>query len=177
MASRGSVIPLFVQQVRGGQPITITDPQMTRFMMSLDEAVNLVIFAFGQGENGDVFVQKAPAVTIRDLAQAIVELMDVPDHPIKVIGTRHGEKRYETLVSREEMLIRQDLGNYFRIPPDLRDLNYGLFFEDGEPRISETMDYNSDNTRRLSVEEMKKELCKLEFMQKVLRGETPDEDQ
>ncbi len=171
MASRGSVIPLFANQIRAGQPITITDAGMTRFMMTLDNAVNLVLFAFEHGNPGEIFVQKAPAATIDTLAKALTQLMGVPDHPINVIGTRHGEKLFESLLSREEMVEAIDLEGYYRIPPDLRDLNYGKFFEQGEVRISQAVEYNSHNTTRLDVEGMKALLMKLRFMQAVVRGE------
>ncbi|KQY84846.1 polysaccharide biosynthesis protein [Brevundimonas sp. Root1423] len=154
MASRGSVIPLFVEQVRAGRPITITDPNMTRFMMSLDDAVDLVLYAFDQGTNGDMFVQKAPGATVEVLARALLSVLGRPDHPIEIIGTRHGEKLYEALLSREEMASAEDLGGYFRVPPDLRDLNYSKFVEQGEARISEANDYNSHNTERLDVDAM-----------------------
>lgn len=156
MGSRGSVIPLFARQVREGRAMTVTDPQMTRFMMSLREAVELVLFAFAEGAPGDIFVQKAPAATIDTLARAIARCMDAPDHPIEVIGTRHGEKRFESLLSREEMACALDLGNYFRVPPDLRDLNYGKFVEEGEIKISRASEYNSDNTVRLDLATMEK---------------------
>ncbi len=171
MASRGSVIPLFVDQVLTGKPISITDPAMTRFMMTLDDAVDLVLYAFEHGSNGDIFVQKAPAATIEVLAKALTQLMNKPDHEIRIIGTRHGEKLYEALLSREERVAAQDLGDYFRIPPDLRDLNYGKFVEQGEVQISEAVDYNSHNTTRLDVESMKALLLKLPFMQAIARGE------
>jgi UDP-N-acetylglucosamine 4,6-dehydratase len=171
MASRGSVIPLFVEQIRAGQPITITDPHMTRFMMTLDDAVDLVLYAFEHGKPGEIFIQKAPAATIETLAQALTKLMGKPDHEIRVIGTRHGEKLYEALLSREEMVAAQDLGDYYRVPPDLRDLNYGKFVEQGEVRISEAVDYNSHNTTRLDVEGMQALLMKLPFMQALTRGE------
>jgi UDP-glucose 4-epimerase len=171
MASRGSVIPLFVEQVLAGNPISITDPAMTRFMMTLEDAVDLVLYAFEHGSNGDIFVQKAPAATIEVLAQAMLQLMGKQDHEIRVIGTRHGEKLYEALLSREEMVAAQDLGGYFRIPPDLRDLNYGKFVDQGEVRISEAVDYNSHNTTRLDAEAMKALLLKLPFMQAIARGE------
>lgn len=171
MASRGSVIPLFVGQIRKALPITITDPAMTRFMMTLDDAVDLVLYAFEHGNNGDIFVQKAPAATVETLARAVCELMGEPKHPIEVIGTRHGEKLYEALLSREEMVAAQDLGEYYRIPPDLRDLNYGKFVEQGEARISESEDYHSHNTTRLDVAGMKQLLQKLTFMQSIVRGE------
>ncbi|EEX51187.1 UDP-glucose 4-epimerase [Pasteurella multocida] len=171
MASRGSVIPLFVDQIRQGQPFTITDPEMTRFMMTLEDAVDLVLYAFENGQNGDVFVQKAPAATIGILAQAITELLSVPNHPISIIGTRHGEKAFEALLSREEMVKAIDQGNYFRIPADQRSLNYSKYVEKGEPKISEVTDYNSHNTYRLNLEEMKQLLLKLEFIRKMIEGE------
>jgi UDP-glucose 4-epimerase len=171
MASRGSVIPLFVDQIRAGQALTITDPAMTRFMMTLDDAVDLVLYAFEHGNPGDIFVQRAPAATIETLTQALTGLMGVPKHEVRVIGTRHGEKLYEALLSREEMVAAQDLGNYFRVPPDLRDLNYGKFVEQGEQKISQSEDYNSHNTTRLDVAGMKALLRKLDFMQRIARGE------
>jgi UDP-N-acetylglucosamine 4,6-dehydratase/5-epimerase len=171
MASRGSVIPLFVDQIRAGNPITITDPSMTRFMMTLDDAVDLVLYAFEHGKPGEIFVQKAPAATIETLAKALTELMGVPNHEIRIIGTRHGEKLYEALLSREEMVAARDLGGYYCVPPDLRDLNYGKFVEQGEVRISEAVDYNSHNTTRLDVNGMRTLLLKLPFMQAVTRGE------
>lgn len=171
MASRGSVIPLFANQIRSGQPITITDPNMTRFMMSLDDAVDLVLYAFEHGNPGDIFVQKAPAATIETLAKALRGLLDVTDHPINVIGTRHGEKLYEALLSREEMVAAEDLGNYYRVPPDLRDLNYGKFVEHGEVEISEATDYNSHNTTRLDVDGMQAMLMKLRFIQALVKGQ------
>jgi UDP-N-acetylglucosamine 4,6-dehydratase/5-epimerase len=171
MASRGSVIPLFVEQVLAGKPITITDPEMTRFMMTLDDAVTLVMYAFVHGGNGDIFVQKAPAATVHTLAQAVLHLMDKPRHDIRVIGTRHGEKLYEALLSREERAAADDLEGYFRVPPDGRDLNYGKFVEQGETRISTSEDYNSHNTERLDLEGMKRLLLKLDFMQRIARGD------
>lgn len=174
MASRGSVIPLFVEQVRAGKAITITDPSMTRFMMTLDDAVDLVLYAFEHGNNGDIFVQKAPAATVQVLAQAILELMGRPDHPVNEIGTRHGEKLYEALLGREEMACAEDLGSYYRVPPDARDLNYAKFVEEGECRITQSThgeDYNSHNTTRLDVAGMKALLLKLDFMQRIVRGE------
>jgi UDP-N-acetylglucosamine 4,6-dehydratase/5-epimerase len=170
MASRGSVIPLFVEQLLSSRPITITDPKMTRFMMTLDEAVELVLYAFEHAANGDIFVQKAPAATIETLVKALLELLKRPAHPQNVIGTRHGEKAYETLLSREEMAAAEDRGAYFRIPPDLRDLNYGKFVEEGERRITESTDYNSDNTERLDVENMKRLLLKLHFIREHVAG-------
>jgi UDP-N-acetylglucosamine 4,6-dehydratase len=171
MASRGSVIPLFVDQIRTGRGLTITDPAMTRFMMTLDDAVDLVLYAFENGSPGDIFVQKAPAATIETLTLALAELMGASGHPVNVIGTRHGEKLYEALLSREEMVAAQDLKGYFRVPPDLRDLNYGKFTDQGEIRISEAADYNSHNTSRLDVKGMKDLLLKLKFMQAIKRGE------
>ncbi|PIT73902.1 polysaccharide biosynthesis protein [Limnohabitans sp. G3-2] len=171
MASRGSVIPLFVDQIRAAQPITITDPSMTRFMMTLDDAVDLVLYAFEHGQPGEIFVQKAPAATIDVLTQALTGLLGKPDHEVRVIGTRHGEKLYEALLSREEMAAAEDLGGYYRVPPDLRDLNYGKFVEQGEIKISEATDYNSHNTTRLDVEGMQSLLLKLRFMQAIVRGE------
>jgi UDP-glucose 4-epimerase len=170
MASRGSVIPLFAEQIKAGKPITITDPDMTRFMMTLEDAVELVMYAFENAENGDIFVQKAPAATVQVLAKAMVELLGVPNHAINVIGTRHGEKLFETLLSREEMASSKDQGNYYRIIPDLRDLNYGKFVEQGELKISQAQDYNSYNTHRLNVDEMKKLLLKLDFIRSIQKG-------
>lgn len=171
MASRGSVIPLFTNQIRTGQDITITDPQMTRFMMTLDDAVDLVLYAFEHGNPGEIFVQKAPAATIEVLAKALTGLLGAPEHPINVIGTRHGEKLYEALLSREEMVAAEDLGGYYRVPPDLRDLNYGKFVEQGEVKISEATDYNSHNTTRLDVDGMRALLMKLRFIQALVKGE------
>lgn len=177
MSSRGSVIPLFVDQIRERTPLTITDPAMTRFMMTLDDAVDLVIYAFEHGNSGDIFVQKAPAATIETLARALTSVMGAPNHPIDVIGTRHGEKLYEALLSREEMVAADDLGGYFRVPPDLRDLNYGKFVEQGETRISEGVDYNSHNTTRLDVDGMKALLMKLRFIQAIKNGEQADPEE
>ncbi len=171
MASRGSVIPLFVDQVLAGRPITITDPNMTRFMMTLDDAVDLVLYAFAHGQNGDIFVQKAPAATIRVLAEAILDLMGRPGHEIRELGTRHGEKLYESLLTREELACAEDLDNYYRIPPDGRDLNYEKFVEQGERNPKLGTDYNSHNTHRLGHEEMKQLLLKLDFMRRITRGE------
>lgn len=171
MASRGSVIPLFTNQIRAGQPITITDPNMTRFMMTLDDAVDLVLYAFEHGNSGEIFVQKAPAATIETLAKALTGLLGAPSHPINVIGTRHGEKLFEVLLSREEMVAAQDLGGYFRVPPDLRDLNYGKYVEHGEVKISEAVEYNSHNTTRLDLCSMQALLMKLRFVQAMVRGE------
>lgn len=177
MASRGSVIPLFIDQIRAGKALSITDPSMTRFMMTLADAVDLVLYAFEHGNNGDLFVQKAPAATVETLARALTALMGVPDHPIQVIGTRHGEKLYEALLSREEMACSEDRGEYFRVPPDLRDLNYSKYVEQGEEKISTMADYNSHNTDRLDVEGMQTLLLKLDFMRAIKRGEhaTPEE--
>ena len=171
MASRGSVIPLFVDQVRAGQPITITDPAMTRFMMTLDDAVDLVLYAFKHGKPGEIFVQKSPAATIETLVQAVTSLLGVPNHEIQVLGTRHGEKLFEALLSREEMVGAQDLGDYYRVPPDLRDLNYRKFVDQGETKISEALDYNSHNTDRLDIDSLKALLMKLQFIQAITRGE------
>ena len=176
MASRGSVIPLFIEQIRSGQPITITDPNMTRFMMSLAEAVDLVLYAFKHGASGDMFVQKAPAATVENLAKALTEIMGKPNYPINVIGTRHGEKLFEALLCREEVACAEDLGGYYRVPPDLRDLNYGKFVEQGERRISEANDYNSHNTTRLDVDGMKELLRKLEFIQGIEQGQFANPD-
>ncbi|CAO3310395.1 UDP-glucose 4-epimerase [Pseudomonas sp. P14-2025] len=171
MASRGSVIPLFIDQIRAGKALTLTDPNMTRFMMTLADAVDLVLYAFEHGNNGDLFVQKAPAATVETLAKALTEMLGKPEHPIQVIGTRHGEKLYEALLSREEMACAEDMGDYFRVPPDLRDLNYAKFVEEGEAKISRAEDYNSHNTERLDVGGMQRLLLKLEFMQAIQRGE------
>jgi UDP-N-acetylglucosamine 4,6-dehydratase/5-epimerase len=167
MASRGSVIPLFLDQIRAGSPITITDPNMTRFMMTLEDAVDLVLYAFEYGNSGEIFVQKAPAATIETLAKALTQLVSKPDYPIQIIGTRHGEKLFEALLSREEMAAAQDLGSYYRVPPDQRDLNYGKFVEQGEDKISNACDYNSHNTTRLDVAGMKNLLMKLKNIQAI----------
>ena len=167
MASRGSVIPLFVSQLKDGKELTVTDPNMTRFLMSLDDSVDLVLHAYEHGRQGDIFVQKAPASTIGDLAQALKELLKL-DNPIKIIGTRHGEKLYESLVSREEMARAQDMAAYYCIPADNRDLNYAKYFNDGEERISVLDDYTSHNTERLSVEQVKSLLLKLDYIQEEL---------
>jgi len=154
VGSRGSVVPLFFDQVKNGNPITITDPNMTRFMMTLDDAVELVLYAFEHARNGDIFVQKAPAATVRNIADAILEIANVPEHEINVIGTRHGEKLYETLLSREEVVLSEDMGRYFRIPPDLRDLNYNKFTDTGRKKISVATDYNSHNTDRMTHKDL-----------------------
>jgi UDP-glucose 4-epimerase len=171
MASRGSVIPLFVEQIRADKPLTITDPNMTRFMMTLSDAVDLVLYAFEHGNNGDIFVQKAPGATVETLARALTELVGKPEHQINIIGTRHGEKLFEALLSREEMVCAEDHGDYYRIPPDLRDLNYGKFVEEGKEEITITEDYNSHNTKRLDVTGMQELLMKLTFMPAIKRGE------
>tara|TARA_B100001113_G_C20787456_1_gene482316 strand:- start:100 stop:651 length:552 start_codon:yes stop_codon:yes gene_type:complete len=170
MASRGSVIPLFIDQIQKGLPITITDPNMTRFMMSLDQAVDLVLFAFENGESGDIFVQKAPAATIELLAETLTEIFKKPDHLIKVIGTRHGEKLYETLLTKEEMVKAIDMKNYFRIPSDKRDLNYNKYFEDGEEIISQAEEYHSHNTKRLNKAELKELLMDLREIQDDIKA-------
>ena len=168
MASRGSVIPLWIEQIKTGNPITITDPKMTRFMMTLENAVDLVFYAFENGQNGDLFVQKAPAATLTVLATALKELYKA-DNEVKIIGTRHGEKLYETLVTREEMFKSEDMGNYFRIPADSRDLNYDKYFIEGEEDISKVEDYHSHNTHQLDVEEMKELLLKLDIVKEDLK--------
>ncbi len=167
MASRGSVIPLFIQQIKEGNALTITDPNMTRFLMSLDDAVDLVLYAYRHGQQGDTFVQKAPASTIGDLARALLELFEA-DGEIKVIGTRHGEKLHETLLTREEMAHAQDLGGYYRIPADNRDLNYNKYFVEGEKEHSLAEDYNSNNTDRLAISQIKEKLLGLEQVRKEL---------
>lgn len=170
MASRGSVIPLFVDQILQGKPLTVTEPSMTRFMMTLDDAVNLVLYAFEHGNSGDTFVQKAPAATVGTLCTALLQLMGKPlDKPV-ILGTRHGEKHHEVLLSREEKVAAQDLGEYFRVQPDRRDLNYSKYVEEGEPQIAMHEDYNSENTHRLDVEEMKALLLKLPFIRAALEG-------
>jgi UDP-N-acetylglucosamine 4,6-dehydratase len=171
MASRGSVIPLFVEQIRGGEPITITDPGMTRFMMSLDDAVDLVLYAFENSEPGELFVQKASAATIETLAEATKRVFSA-DNPIRVIGTRHGEKRYETLLTREEMSRAVDRGSYYCVEADIRDLNYNQFFSEGESRLADLEDYHSHNVRRLNVEEMAELLLKLPYIQQELDKDT-----
>ena len=176
MASRGSVIPLFVDQIRRGKSLTITDPNMTRFMMTLDDAVDWVLDAVEHGENGDIFVQKAPAATIEVLAQSLTQLLNVPEHPIVIMGTRHGEKAYEALLSREEMAVAFDQGNYFRVPADQRDLNYAKYVENGDLKITQVEDYNSHNTERLDVEGMKKLLLKLEFVRALTQGQYIDSE-
>ncbi len=167
MASRGSVIPLFIKQIKEGKPLTVTDPNMTRFLMSIDDAVDLVLYAYTNGRQGDTFVQKSPAATVGDLALAIRELFNA-DNEIKIIGTRHGEKLYETLLTREEMAHAEDLGGYYRIPVDDRDLNYNKYFFEGQEKVSESEDYNSHNTERLSVEQIKEKLLTLELVRQEL---------
>ena len=169
MASRGSVIPLFIDQVRNGKPITITDPNMTRFMMSLDQALDLVLFAFENGKNGDIFVQKSPAVTIEILVNTIKNVLGVPDYKVKTIGTRHGEKLYETLLTKEEMVKAIDMGKYYGIPADTKDLNYTKFFEEGEEVITEAGEYHSHNTHRLNEEELTELLLNLREIQDDLK--------
>ena len=171
MASRGSVIPLFVDQLRGGRSLTVTDPEMTRFMMTLDDAVDLVLYAFSNGSPGDIFVQTAPAATIATLIEALKQLLNTPDAAVQIIGTRHGEKLYEALLSREERAASLDLGNYYRVPPDMRDLNYDAYFERGDVHITEATEYNSHNTHRLDVDEMKQLLLKLPFIRSIIAGE------
>lgn len=167
MASRGSVIPLFVSQLKEGKPLTVTDPNMTRFLMSLEDSVDLVLYAFENGHQGDIFVQKAPASTVADLAQALKELFNKYE-PVRVIGTRHGEKLYESLISREEMAKADDMGSYYRIPADNRDLNYAQYFSEGEENISNQEDYTSHNAERLNVTQVKELLLKLDYIRKEL---------
>ena len=169
MASRGSVIPLFVSQLKEGKPLTVTDPNMTRFLMSLEDSVDLVLYAFEHGKQGDIFVQKAPASTVADLAQALKEVFN-KQNPVREIGTRHGEKLYESLISREEMAKAQDMGGYYRIPADNRDLNYAQYFSEGEEKISHQEDYTSHNTERLNVEQVKKLLLKLDYIKEELNA-------
>ncbi|WP_105995448.1 nucleoside-diphosphate sugar epimerase/dehydratase [Staphylococcus agnetis] len=177
MASRGSVIPLFIDKIKNGEPLTVTDPDMTRFLMSLEEAVELVIHAFKHAHTGDIMVQKAPASTVGDLAQALLELFNA-DNEIKIIGTRHGEKKAETLLTREEYAQSEDMGDYFRVPADARDLNYDKYYEKGSHKITEAYEYNSDNTHQLSIEEIKEKLLTLAYVrneiaavQKARKGE------
>jgi UDP-glucose 4-epimerase len=171
MASRGSVIPLFIEQIQKGQPLTVTDPNMTRYLMTLEDAVDLVLYAFTNGQPGDLFVQKAPASTIGDLAEALKQLLG-SGLPTRIIGTRHGEKLYETLLTREERAKADDLEGYFRVPADNRDLNYNLYFSTGSENMAEFEDYNSHNTQRLDIEGIKKLLLKLDIVQRAMRGET-----
>lgn len=174
MASRGSVIPLFIKQIKNGLPITITDPNMTRFLMSLHDAVDLVLFAFEHGNSGDLFVNKAPAATIGDLAQAIKELANA-DNEVKIIGTRHGEKLYETLCTREEMVKAEDMGDFYRVPADNRDLNYAMFFSEGAEKVAQVEDYHSHNTEQLDVKAVKKLISGLALIKKEIFGEEVDE--
>ena len=174
MASRGSVIPLFLEQMRSGAPMTVTDPEMTRFMMTLEDAVDLVLYAFNYAKSGDIFVQKSPAATIETLARAVGAAVGRPDHPVKVIGTRHGEKLYEVLLSREDMAAAEDLGNYYRVPPDLRDLNYGKFVEEGDVRISGASEYSSHNTVRLDLAGMRTLLERLDIIAQARSGQALD---
>ena len=167
MAARGSVIPLFVEQIKSGQPLTVTNPNMTRFLMSLEEAVELVVFAFQKAQAGDIMVQKAPASTIGDLAQAIKELFNA-NNEIKIIGTRHGEKQHETLLTKEEYLVAEDLGNFFRVPVDTRDLNYDKYFVEGNKKLETQQEYNSSNTEILNVEQIKEKLLKLDYIKEEL---------
>ena len=169
MASRGSVIPLFVSQIKEGKPLTVTDPNMTRFLMSLEDSVDLVLYAYEHGQQGDIFVQKAPASTVADLAQALTEMFGGKEEA-RIIGTRHGEKLYESLISREEMAHAQDMGGYYRIPADNRDLNYAQYFSEGEEKISHSEDYTSHNTNRLNVEQVKSLLLKLDFIKEELNA-------
>lgn len=169
MASRGSVIPLFIDQIKAGQPLTVTDPDMTRFLMSLEEAVELVIFAFQNAQAGDIMVQKSPASTVGDLAQAIKELFNV-ENEIKVIGTRHGEKLYETLLTKEENVVAKDMGNFYRVPADKRDLNYDKYFVDGDQKLSSEEEYNSHNTERLNIEQIKAKLLELDYVREQLES-------
>ncbi|WP_424684912.1 polysaccharide biosynthesis protein [Enterococcus sp.] len=169
MASRGSVIPLFIDQIKEGKPLTVTDPDMTRFLMNLKEAVELVEFAFENANPGDIMVQKSPASTIRDLAQAVKELFHA-DNEVHIIGTRHGEKRFETLMTREEFFVAKDMDGFYRVPADKRDLNYDKYFVDGQQALSQDEEYNSDNTYRLSVEEIKEKLLELDLVQEELKA-------
>lgn len=167
MASRGSVIPLFIEQIKNGEPLTVTDPDMTRFLMSLEDAVELVVFAFNNANAGDIMVQKSPASTIRDLAVAVKELFNA-ENEVKIIGTRHGEKLYETLLTREEHLVAEDKGDFYRVPADTRDLNYEKYFDEGDKELSTQDEYNSHNTKRLSVNEIKEKLIELEYVREEL---------
>jgi UDP-N-acetylglucosamine 4,6-dehydratase len=175
LGSRGSVVPLFLHQLRRGQPLTVTDPTMTRFVMTLDEAVALCLYAFEHGENGDLFIQKAPAVTIETLALSVLAVAGRREHPVRVIGTRHGEKQFETLLSREEMAAAEDRGDYFRVAPDNRDLNYDAYFREGEERVSRLDDFNSHNTRALDAAEMAAILRELPLVQAHLAGASADD--
>ncbi|TCI71262.1 MULTISPECIES: polysaccharide biosynthesis protein [unclassified Exiguobacterium] len=167
MASRGSVIPLFIEQIKKGEPLTVTDPQMTRFLMSLEEAVELVVFAFNNAEAGDIMVQKSPASTVGDLAIALKELFSA-ENEIKIIGTRHGEKAFETLLTREEHIVSEDMGGFYRVPADTRDLNYDKYFSEGDQQLTKETEYNSNNTTRLTIEEIKERLLTLEYVRNEL---------
>lgn len=169
MASRGSVIPLFIEQIKAGQPLTITDPDMTRFLMSLEDAVELVVFAYKNAQAGDIMVQKSPASTVADLVQALLGLFNA-DNEIKIIGTRHGEKRYETLLTREEYIKAEDMGDFYRVPADKRDLNYDKYFSEGNPQLSTDEEYNSDNTDRLNIEQIKEKLLKMDYVKSELES-------
>jgi len=171
MASRGSVIPLFLHQIQAGEPLTVTDPHMTRFMMTIEGAVELVLYAFMHGVPGDIFVQKAPSATIGTLAQALIKLLNSPN-TVRIIGTRHGEKLYETLLNREEIAQAEDLGDYYRVPADVRDLNYSSFFSSGKSEVSEAIDYNSHNAELLDIDGMMKLLEKLQCVQDAINGKT-----
>lgn len=175
MASRGSVIPLFINQIKNGQPLTVTNPDMTRFLMSLDDAVELVIYAFQYAEAGDIMVQKAPASTIGDLAQAVKELFHI-NNDIKIIGTRHGEKRYETLLTKEEYIVAEDLGGFYRVPADKRDLNYDKYFIEGDSQLSLINEYNSDNTERLTMDQIKEKLLALDYVRNELENWTLEDE-
>lgn len=169
MASRGSVIPLFINQIKSKQPLTVTDPNMTRFLMSLEEAVELVLFAFENAEAGDIMVQKSPASTVGDLAQAVKELFNA-DNEIKIIGTRHGEKLYETLLTKEEHIVAKDMGGFYRVPADNRDLNYDKYYVEGDQKLSSEEEYNSHNTQRLNIEQIKEKLLQLDYVKQELEG-------
>jgi UDP-N-acetylglucosamine 4,6-dehydratase/5-epimerase len=169
MASRGSVIPLFIEQIKSGKPLTITDPNMTRFLMSLEEAVELVVFAFEHASAGDIMVQKSPASTVGDLALALKELFNA-DNEIRIIGTRHGEKLYETLLTKEEHVVAQDLGGFYRVPADTRDLNYDKYFVEGDKQLSSEEEYNSHNTERLNIEQIKEKMLQLDYVVEELKG-------
>ncbi len=169
MASRGSVIPLFIEQIKNGQPITVTDPSMTRFLMSLEDAVELVVFAYKHAEAGDIMVQKSPASSIGDLAQALKELFNA-ENEIKVIGTRHGEKLYETLLTKEEYVVAQDLGGFYRVPADQRDLNYDKYYVEGNHKLSSELEYNSHNTSLLNISQIKDKLLGLDYVRNELKG-------
>ena len=177
MASRGSVIPLFVEQIMNGSDLTVTDPNMTRFMMTLDDAVDLVLYAFKHANSGDIFVQKAPASSVKTLAHALCEIFNKDLKEIKVIGSRHGEKQYESLLSSEEVLNSEDLGEYYKVSPDLRDLNYGKYIDKGEPGLNQKSEYSSNNTEQLDIKALKKKLLKLKIIQAALKGERLDSEE